>query len=732
MRSTILAALWSLTFAASLPAAAHAQHGSAAPASYARDGKIVIKGVPYEKLATREATQDAILRKAFPAKVTWGDWYTVTPFRYGKSGELALKGEPEDSLSRMTANGPGPDLTKPLTGNGGIPVSWQNIGKIADVKVDLNQFQPGNTSTWLASYLYTTVIAESDVTVTVSMGSDDALRFWANGRLLVDADEQRSLNPEDNVVKIDFKKGVNHLLAKVGQGGYDFEFQINTREPLDPYSQGLLDYALEIDFPSTEEAEYYKTYTILLPSDIVMEVGGLATLPDGRPIVSTRRGDIYIVDGAYEEPPFACKFTRFAQGLHEPLGLTVRAEKDSGGKDISAVYCVQRGELTRLVESNGDDIADEYRTFSDGWGVSGNYHEFAFGPKLDHDGNFWVTLNVGFCGSMGKAVVPYRGWALKIDQEGLVTPICGGLRSPNGIGAFSDGQMFYLDNQGDYVGTNRMSPLVPGAFLGHPSGLRWRPEGYKDGDPLPTVQPAAVWFPYPQTGQSAADFLLYSTLPSAGHADGKAFGPFEGQVFVGDQTLCLVNRVCLEKVPDTAPGEVIYQGAVFPFKQGLQCGVNRLAWGKDGSMFVGQTDRGWGSIGRQRYGLERIKWTGKVPFEIQSMTALPDGFELVFTKDLDEASATRADSYQLESYTYEYHPEYGSKQMQTQRPAVTGALMVNPRTLRLRVDGLRDGGMGFVHELTAAGVRTKDDLKPLLHSKAFYTLQRIPPAAASR
>ncbi|MCG3123776.1 MAG: hypothetical protein GIKADHBN_02197 [Phycisphaerales bacterium] len=717
---------------ACLAAGAAAQHGApAGPQSFVRDGKVHILGVPYEKLETRRETEDRILRAVFPTKITWGDWYVVTPFQFDKPGQLALKGPPEESLAKMAVNGPGPDLAAPMKSKDGTDVTWKKIGSITDSKLDLNQYQQGGFAQWMASYLYTQVVAEDDFTAHVTMGSDDGLRFWVNGKLLVDADEQRGLDPENHKVRIDFKKGVNHVLAKVSQGPANFDFQINTRRPLDPYSQALLDYALELDFPSTAEAEYYKVSTILLPNDVVMEVGGLDVLPDGRPIVSTRRGDIYIVDGAYDMPAFSCRFTKFAQGLHEPLGLTVRTEKDAAGKDIAAVYCVQRGELTRLVDVDGDWIADEYRTFSDGWGVSGNYHEFAFGPKLDMDGNFWVTLNIGFCGSLGKSRVPWRGWALKIDPAGQVTPVCSGLRSPNGIGCFTDGQMFYLDNQGDYVGTNRLQPLVMGGFMGHPSSLHWR-EGHKETDPAPPVQPAAVWFPYPETGQSVADFLLYAANMPAGHPDGTSFGPFAGQVFVGDQTLCYVNRVCLEKVTNAKPGEVIYQGAVFPFRQGLQCGVNRLAWGKDGSMFVGQTDRGWGSIGRQRYGLERIVWTGKVPFEIHTMTATPEGFELTFTADVDPDSAASTASYEMESYTYEYHADYGSKEMETRRLTIAKAELKGPRTVRLRVDGLRDGGMGYVHELTAAGVKSKDDGRTLLHTRAYYTLQRIPTQLSSR
>jgi hypothetical protein len=454
-------------------------------------------------------------------------------------------------------------------------------------------------------------------------------------------------------------------------------------------------------------------------------VGGLAVLPanergakdgKGRPVVSTRRGDVWIVEGAYDDPPFNAKFIRFATGLHEPLGAAAKVED---GK--TAVYCVQRGELTKMVDTDGDDVADEYTTVYAGWGVSGNYHEFAFGPKFDREGNAWVTLNVGFCGALGKSIVPWRGWSLKITPSGEMIPWSDGLRSPNGIGQWTDGTMFYLDNQGDYVGTNRLSPMPKGGYAGHPAGLRWR-EGWSEGQTPPEITPAAIWFPYKKMGQSTADFLLYEPSKDGGGA----FGPFAGQVFVGDQTNCLVERCTIEKI------EGVYQGACYPFRESLQCGVNRLAWASDGSMFVGQTDRGWGSIGRARYGLERLVWTGAVPFELREMRITPTGFELEFTHDVDASSAADAASYAMKSYTYEYHQTYGSAEMDTKPVEITKAEVTGPKTVRLTLGEWRSGGMGYVHELSMPGVKL--DMKPdvkrggegLLHSLAYYTVQRVP------
>jgi hypothetical protein len=46
------------------------------------------------------------------------------------------------------------------------------------------------------------------------------------------------------------------------------------------------------------EDDYYKLIRLPIPEGIVLEVGGLEQLPDGRLAVATRRGEIYFVDVA--------------------------------------------------------------------------------------------------------------------------------------------------------------------------------------------------------------------------------------------------------------------------------------------------------------------------------------------------------------------------------------------------------------------------------------------------
>lgn len=675
-----------------------------APTALAVSSQDTIDEIPYERQATRAETLKHMLAVLAPSAGEWDNWHLLSPFPYEGHdlGLLASPLPPEDELASMSAGGSGPDLSKHYVGKKELDVTWVPKGDLTNRKVDLHVFEDEELNDFAICYLYATVHSDVDKTVELTMGTDDGVRLWLNGELVHDNDAARGMNPFDDKLTLDLKAGVNHALFKITEAVGGWEFQINTRPPMSNADDAQLYYFLDRDFPPSREREHYRVLTYPNPPGEELAVGGLAFLNDGTPVVTTRRGDVWLMDGAYVEPPHEVSFHRYAGGLHEALGAAVRRDEDG-----EAIYTVQRGELTRLLDTDGDRVADRYETFCDDWGVSGNYHEFAFGPKFDAEGNAWVTLNVGFCGSLGKSVVPYRGWALKIAPDGTMTPVCDGLRSPNGMATWNDGEMFYVDNQGDYVGTNRLSHMKPGSWHGHPASLRWR-DDLDSPEDRPARQPAAVWFPYKKMGQSVADIALDTT--------GGAFGPFEGQFFVGDQTLASVMRVDLEEIDGH------YQGACFPFLEGLSCGVNRVAFAPDGSMIVGQTDRGWASIGRRRNGLERIVYTGETPFEILHMRATETGFALEFTADIDAETAGDPASYAMSSYTYEYHPEYGAPEDDTEQLAIRAVHVTGPRQVVLTIDGLREN---YVHELHADGVRDAQGGE-LLHSEAYYTLIHQP------
>ncbi len=105
------------------------------------------------------------------------------------------------------------------------------------------------------------------------------------------------------------------------------------------------------------------------------------------------------------------------------------------------------------------------------------------------------------------------------------------------------------------------------------------------------------------------------------------------------------------------------------------------------------------------------------------MRAKPDGFELVFTKPVDRATAADLASYEMTSYTYQYHQVYGSDELFTKPVELRGATVsADGRRVHLKTGERR---AMFVHELLAKGVRSTDG-EALVHPDAYYTLNRIP------
>jgi hypothetical protein len=498
-----------------------------------------------------------------------------------------------------------------------------------------------------------------------------------------------------------------------------------------------------VDEPSPQkESDYYRLISVATsqaatdsraknwkpaPEGLALEVSGIAVIDDKRIAVAIRKGEVWMMQGVYDDPPANVVYSRFASALHEPLGLLYHN---------GSLFTAQRSELTELKDTDGDHVADEYLTEAKGWGVTGHYHEYAYGPKVDRNGNLWITLNIGL-GLKGDELTRtiheptlnyrqgrWRGWGMKVTPDGSFVPVCAGMRSPSGIGINGEGDAFYTDQQGNWVGTNTLHHMREGAFFHHAESLAsMNEEGstihgitkVPDGVPfpealkqLPPLKPPAVWFPYKKMGQSTTDIML-------DESNGK-FGPFAGQFFVGEFTQAGMSRVFLEKIDDE------YQGACFPFRSGFASAVLRMAQGTDGSMFVGLTNRGWSSLGTASYGLQRLVWTGKVPFEIKEMKSRPDGFELIFTKPVHPKSAASATSYSMNSYTYLFQSTYGSDEIQKQDLQISAATVSDDGlSVRLRINGLRPL---FVHELRAVGVRSADG-EPLLHPDAYYTLNRI-------
>lgn len=408
--------------------------------------------------------------------------------------------------------------------------------------------------------------------------------------------------------------------------------------------------------PAIVENPSYRVENIELPEGLHAETGAVGFLPDGRFVACFLRGEVMFYDTKTK------KWTLFAEGLHEPLGVLAISN--------SELLIMQRPELTRVKDTDGDGQADLYETVTNDFGISGNYHEWNFGPIKDKEGNIFIALttasNAGiimrevrgkldtttFADKQEKySPVSYRGWIMKLGTDGKLEPYAGGLRSPNGINFDEKGNLFSVDNQGGWVGTNVLYHIQKDKFYGHPSGLSWT-KGWNRGSPFRIriaeldkmrVKPA-IQFPYDLIGNSL-------TEPVFDYTRGK-FGPFGGQVLLGEMEKGRIVRVMMEEVG----GQL--QGACVPLldSKDLRLGTNRMVFAADGSLWTGHVQYGFPGD----RGIQRIVYTGKVPMDVYSMSLTSTGFDLTFTQPVDENTALNPENYKFRNYYYEYHAKYGS------------------------------------------------------------------------
>jgi hypothetical protein len=285
--------------------------------------------------------------------------------------------------------------------------------------------------------------------------------------------------------------------------------------------------------------------------------------------------------------------------------------------------------------------------------------------------------------------------------------------------------MFYTDNQGVWNGSSSLKWLRPGSFQGNPTGNRSyalagfpAPPELQSGSRIlterlkdPTFVPPAAILPHGKVGNSPSGV-------SCDMARGK-FGPWQGQMLVGEQTASQVQRVALEKVNG------LYQGAVFHFLGGFEAGLVPVRMDQEeGTLFIGGTNRGWGSRGSKPFTFERVRFKGRVPFEMRTISARPDGFEIEFTLPVDSAEAADAGSYSVDAFTYIYQSSYGSPEVDQSEPVVKSATVsADGLKVRLVIDGLV---RGHVHHI-AVDLKSKSG-EALWHPEAWYTLNEIPSA----
>jgi hypothetical protein len=513
--------------------------------------------------------------------------------------------------------------------------------------------------------------------------------------------------------------GVTHRLQARTGNSLVARAPLGVTENLAPQPAAVL--PAEADLPAG-----YRIETWAAPKDTfgrvqLFEPTAIAVAKDGTIVVGTRTAGIW----RWKDQ----RWQLFAEGTYECLGLVIEDDR------ANTVVIAQKPELTRIRDLDSDGRADAFETLCDDFGFHGNYHEYTHGPVRDAAGNYHFTLNLchgnnerasykaggQFMGSMGG----FRGWACLVTPDGKFEPYANGLRSPAGLGMDPDGRLVYTENQGEYVGSSKISYLVKDAFYGHPSGLVSLP-GMKPGSPgiafdqwRAKTRQAALWFPHNKLANSPGS--------PAWDLSGGKFGPFGGQMFVGDQTLSTLMRVATERVDGTD------QGTMVLFARNLASGVMRPCFLPDGSLLLGQTGRGWRAKGGNEAGLQRIWHDPAVTAaDIHSIRTTPNGFTVQFTAPLagPVAAESLLAAIRVQSWTYTDAVTYGSGENEKRANAVASVSISDDRkSVRLEMPDFADpaGIVHRIHHLRISGAPVLFSPAPARGElEAYQTVHAVP------
>ncbi|HTY35995.1 MAG TPA: putative Ig domain-containing protein [Bacteroidota bacterium] len=146
---------------------------------------------------------------AFAQKVL-GPWYGIGPFKASGKSAFSVVFPPENEV----------DLSKSYEGG---TLKWTRRTDWTDgTVIDLGK------ESFCATYMFRTITVERDTILPVSLGSDDGIKVWLNGKEILSNNIDRGVEADEESIDLVLKKGENRFLMKVNnnQGGFGFYFHL--------------------------------------------------------------------------------------------------------------------------------------------------------------------------------------------------------------------------------------------------------------------------------------------------------------------------------------------------------------------------------------------------------------------------------------------------------------------------------------------------------------------------
>jgi glucose/arabinose dehydrogenase len=395
-----------------------------------------------------------------------------------------------------------------------------------------------------------------------------------------------------------------------------------------------------------------------------MRIGAIDFFVDGRAVVTTWSGDVWIVSGI-DATLQQVTWKRIAAGLFQPLGVKVVNEQ---------IYVLGRDGITRLHDTNGDGEIDFFECFNNDFLTTKNFHEFIFDLHTDPEGNFYFIKGgpVRPGGSGWEDITPSHGCLFKLSRDGQrLEVVARGFRAPNGMGVGPHGELTTGDNEGTWTPMCPINWIKPGRFYGVPD--------FSQREPRPTVRDNPLcWLPKKFKGDDA-------DVDNSGGCQvwitGNRFGPLSGQLLHTSYGTCTLFVVLKEEVG----GQM--QGGVVPVPLKFDAGIMRARFVESQNALYLAGLRGWQTTATKDAGFYRVRYTGKPANLPIDMHVTPGTIKLTFTEPLDRKSAEDVDSYNLQRWNYRWTKNYGSPHFKVSSPKEQGHDDVDVESASLSADG---------------------------------------------
>lgn len=378
------------------------------------------------------------------------------------------------------------------------------------------------------------------------------------------------------------------------------------------------------------------------PFRSAMRIGGVGCLDDGRVVVSTLMGEVWLVDGIADMATKPLRWQRIAAGFYQALGIVVQNGK---------ILVLGSDQITRLHDLNGDNETDFYECVTNDYPTTGG-HDFCTSLQQDDAGRLYWSISSGDFG------------VARMDTSGIIESLGNGLRNSNGIGVSRDGSVVLASVQeGTWTPASAIFEVADHSY----HGLKGPKPNYgKYGYDLPLCFiPRGIDNSSGEIGFLPEDHRLGSL---SGAAIGTSFGA------------CQAYLVLRDVVNDQA------QGAIVPLPGEFLSGVCRVTFNQyDGAIYIAGTE-GWQSYAQEDGCLHRIRVTGKPMPLPTAVEAYSNGVILRFNEAIDPSSVTLENTF-CQQWNYLYSAGYGSPEFSIKNPGRQGHDLVDVESVRLLPDG---------------------------------------------